>query len=128
MSCENTSWPLPVVPSQLVAFGPRYGVNVVAVGEWGAISGANTATTMISPRTIIPVRALPLPHSVRTARPTKRSGPGTELAPPVGTRTVAPDASGGGMDVMTVMLHSGLAGRGGRRTGRRRRSRPAWRA
>src|SRR5271154_3526537 len=117
MSCENTSWPLPVVPSQLVALGPLYGVNVVAVGECGASSGANIATKMMTPRTMSPVRALPLLHSVRSARPIKRSGPGTALDVPVGTRVAAPGASAGGIDVMIVMTYSGFAGRGGRRAG-----------
>ena len=32
ISCENTSWPFPVVPSRWAALGLWYGVKVVAVG------------------------------------------------------------------------------------------------
>src|ERR1700761_8700954 len=109
MSCENTSCPFPVVPNQLTASGPRYGGKFVAVGECGAISGANIAMATIRPRMIRPVRALPLLHSVRSARPMKRNGPGIACrAMPEGTRAPLPGASGGGTALMIVMPGSGI--------------------
>src|ERR1700729_1805281 len=110
MSWENTSCPLPVVPSQLAELGPRYGVKPVAMGECGASHGANTDTTTIKPRIISPARALPLPHSVRSTRLANSSGPGraraaAPVAPgptPDGRPGPGPWAPGGGSEGMTV--------------------------